>query len=801
MLKNYFKIAWRNIIKNKLHAAINVFGLSIGITFTLLIAAYVWGELQVNRYVKNAGNQYVVQSKWKDPNMGYGIATLGPLVKQLREQYPTLVANYYRFDGITSSVSKGDKHFKENLQVCDTTLLTMYGFPLLYGNAATAFNNPFSVVITAEKADKFFGKKDVVGQTLNIESFSGTKHDFMITGVLKPIPENSVTKLNAGNDNQFYIPESCLGFFGRDMNQWKNVQIVSYLELQNGISPDALKKPIAQLIKANTTAAVSSNLTPLLVPLKAYYLSMNNGLVKKMLYTVSLIALFILLMAIINFVNISISKSSSRIKEIGVRKVLGGMRRQLIYQFIIETIILVCIATVFALIIYILANPVISLVLGKQIPGLLSFPAYFIIIPVALVLLIGLLAGIYPAMVLSALKASDSIKGKLTSVKENILLRKSLVGFQFFTAAIAFTGAIIVSQQVSLFFSKDLGYDKEYIVSAQLPRDWSAQGVRRMRAIRNAFASMPQVKQVSLSFEVPNGNNGGSVPFYVEGTDSAHPVTLNALTTDELYAETYRIPMKAGSFFSNPYNPNDSLKTVINEKAAKAFGFSNAYEAVGKKILASGGSPLTICGVTNDFHFSSMQQQIEPIAFINVDLGKVYRFFSFKLKPGNISADMEALQKKWSALLPAAPFEYAFMDDTLKKLYQSEIQLKQAAQAATIIALVIVILGVVGLTSVSVQKRTKEIGIRKVLGAASFNIITLFLKEFLPVIMLAGIIAVPVAYMIMQTWLNDYSYKVVITAQPFLTAIFFLGLISTLLIIIQITKASMQNPVRNLRTE
>lgn len=801
MLKSYIKVAWRNIIKNCLHSAINIAGLSIGIAFSLLMGAYVWNELQVNNHLKNADNQYIIQSKWKDPNMGYEIATLGPLAKELKEQYPTLVANYYRFDGITSNVSKGDKHFREGLQICDTTMLNMYGFSLLHGNAKTAFNNPFSVVITNEKAKILFGTTDVVGQTLTIESFSGSKHDFIITGVLKSITENSVTRLNSENNNQFYIPETCLKFFGRDMNQWGNVQIASYIELQNGISPKALRKPIEQLIKTNATPEFSANLQPYLIPLKDYLLTVNNGMIKNMLYTVSLIAMFILLMAIINFVNISISKSTSRIKEIGVRKVLGGLRKQLMQQFLTETIIIVSIATVFGLIIYSLANPFISDVLGKNVPELLSFPVSFVMVPVALIMFIGLLAGIYPAIVFSSLKAAESLKGKLASAKENILLRKSLVGFQFFIASIVFIGAIIISKQVSFFFSKDLGYDKEFIVSAQLPRDWSAQGVKKMRSIRNEFSKLSQVSSSTLSYEVLDGNSSGSIPFYVEGTDTTNTVATQSLTTDEQYAETYKIPLKAGSFFSTPYNANDSLKTIINETAAKAFGFSSVNEAIGKKIFTKGGPPVTISGVTKDFHFGSMQQPIQPIAFINVDLGKIYRFLSFKIKPGNIAASLIALQSKWSTLLPAAPFEYTFLDDKLNKLYQSEIQLKKASQAATAIALVIVILGVVGLTSVSVQKRTKEIGIRKLLGAASFNIITLFLKEFIPVIFIAGTVSIPVAYYIMQGWLNDYSYRIPITAMPFLISIFFLGLIATILIVAQIAKVSIENPVKNLRTE
>ena len=801
MFNNYIKIAWRNIVKNRFHSVINVFGLSIGIGFTLLIAAYVWNELEVNKHLKNNDNQYIIQSNWKDPNLGYSVASVGPLAKELKEQYPTLVANYYRFDGITSNVSKGNKHFRESLQVCDTTMFTMYDFPLRHGDAKTAFKDPFSVVITGEKALKFFGKTDVVGQTVTIESFSGTKHDFVVTGVLEKIPENSVTHLNKENDNQIYIPETCLKFFGRDMNNWLNVQIVSYIELQKGVSPASLKKPIAQLLKVNTIPQISENLEPILIPLKEYYLTVDNGLVKKMLYTVSFIAIFILLMAVINFVNISISKSSSRIKEIGVRKVLGGMRKQLMFQFIIETIFLVMIATVFALIIYQVASPFVSDILGKQIPALFTFPASFALVPVGLVIFIGLLAGMYPAFVLSTLKAADSIKGKLATVRENIVLRKTLVGFQFFTASVVFIGAIIVSKQVSLFFSKDLGYDKEFIISAQLPRNWSAEGVLKMRTVRNEFSKLPQVASATLSYEVPNGMNSGSIPFYVKGTDLTKTIATLQLTTDELYTDTYKIPLVAGSFFRKPYNPTNSFKTVINKSAAKAFGFKDGGDAIGKEILAQGGPPVTICGVTKDFHFGSMQQKIQPIAFINVDLGKIYRFLSFKIKPGNLAASIEALQTKWASLLPGAPFEYTFMDDTLKKLYQSELQLQKAAQAATVLALIIVVLGVVGLTSVSVQKRTKEIGIRKVLGAPTLNIISLFLKEFLPVILLAGIISVPFALHIVRAWLNDYTYRIPITPQPFLISIIFLTLITTVIIGFHIAKAGIESPVKHLRSE
>lgn len=798
MFRSYIKVAWRNIRKNPFHSFINIFGLSIGIVFTLLIGAYVWKELQVNSGLKNANHQYIIQSKWKDPNMGYEIATLAPLAKTLKNEYPSLVANYYRFDGVTSNVSKGDKAFREGLQIGDTTLLDMYGFSLLYGDSQSALKEPFSTIISEDRAMKYFGRTDVVGESLTIENFSGARHDFMITGVMKNPSENSVTSFNSNNENRIYLPLSASDFFGRPMESWANSTIVEYLQLQPGITEKDLQKAMQDVIRRNASPLIAANLSPYAVPLKEYYLKKDNGLVLKMLYTVSFIAFFILIMAIVNFVNISIAKSSGRIREVGVRKSLGGMKKQLMFQFLTESVLLVGFATAFALLAYSFVNPFVANVLGKEIPKLSSFPIWFCVIPVIMAFVIGLLAGLYPALVLSALKAVDSLKGKLKTVKENIVFRKSLVGFQFFTASLVFIGAIIITRQVSFFFSKSLGYDKEYIVSAQLPRDWTKKGVQHMLTIRNEFASMPEVKSVSLSWQMMNGWDVGKLPVFTKGKDSTQAIATQSMVADENYAETYAIPMKAGRFFSNE---SDSLTIVLNETAAKALGWPDAEEAIGKQVTVPGNSVLTVIGVTKDFHFGSMQEKIQPITFLHVDLYNVYRYFSFKLKPGSVAASLQALQKKWSALLSGTPFDYTFMDDALAKLYQSEIQLKKAAQTATVLALIIVMLGMIGLISLSVQKRTKEIGIRKVLGASPRSIISLFLKEFLPVLLIGGAISVPAAWYVMRGWLNDYAYRIPLNLQPFLFSILILGLITTFVISIQIAKASAENPVKNLRTE
>jgi len=802
MIRNYLKIAWRNMVKNRLLSIVNIVGLSAGILFTFVISAYTWSELQVNAELKNADRQYILQSRWTGANMGYELVTIAPLAKALFEQYPTLISNYYRFDGITSTVSKGDKHFRESFQIGDSTLLRMYGFSLLHGDAQTALSDPYSVVLSEDAAKKYFAKTNVVGETISIENFSGAEHDFMVTGIIKNHSRNSVSSLLDDKENQFYLPIAAAQFFGREMVLWNNAHVVSYVELQKGVSPKQLEEPIRQLLKKNAPDFITLNLTQYLVPLNQYYLSKDNGLVKKMIYALSIIAFFILLMAVINFVNMSMSHSVTRLKEIGIRKVLGGLKKQMILQFLTESIVLVLFATLFAILLYAVSRNYFSSILGKSLPELTVFPLSFILLPFALALFVGTLAGIYPALVLSAFKTVDSLKGKLSTVKEKIWLRKTLVGFQFSIATIVFIGAIVVSQQIGYFFSKNIGYNKDYIVSAQVPRDWSSAGVSRMATIRTQLSALPQVSDVTLSFEVPDGRNSGSAAIYKVGADSTSAVSTQFLNTDEHFASTFGISLKAGAFFSQPGAFTDSSTVVINETQAKALGWKNADDAVGQRVRLIGRTDIyTVAGVTNDFHFGSMQESVPPITFVHVANSQVFRYFSVKLKPGDISNSLEALRKQWAVLMPGAPFEYKFMDETLRHLYKTEIQLRQAAYTAFLLALIIVLLGVLGLVSMSIQRRTKEIGIRKVLGSSVTNIILIFIKEFLFVIVIAGCIAFPIAFTLMQNWLNGYAYRVQITAIPFIISILLLGTISALLIALQTMKVAQSNPVKSLRTE
>ncbi|PWI30044.1 hypothetical protein DI383_09845 [Flavobacteriaceae bacterium LYZ1037] len=801
MIWIYFKIAWRNLKKRQLYTAINILGLVTGISFALLISAFVWQEFQGNKNLKNANSQYILTSQWKNPNMGVEFATLAPLAERLKEEYPHLVANYYRWDGLTSIVSNGSVNFRESIQLGDESFLDMYGFNLLYGNANTAFNNPFSVVIKSEKATKFFGKTDVVGETLTIQNFEGDNHEFIITGVLAKTPENSVTQITKQNNGGFFITKNSATYFDRaHFQDWEAPIFACYVELQPGITAQQLADPIERLIQNHTSEVFQKNLTVVPQKLTDYYLNKDHASLKQMLYTLSFVGFFIVIMAMINFINIAISHSGSRIKEIGVRKVLGGNRKQLILQFLTESIILVSISTVLACLSYPFLSPWFEGLIGKELMNLSQFPIYFLFIPFLFILVLGLFVGLYPAFVLSSFKSIDALQGKLKTGTKAVYLRKSLLSFQYVTALIVLISAILVTQQLNSFFGKNLGYDKDSLITATIPRDWTQEGVKKMLTIRNEFSKLPSVENVSLSYEIPNGNNGFQMSIYKTGENPEQSYATQGLVSDDAYLETYQISLVAGRFLESEETNPDLV--VINEKASDTYGFKNAEEAIGHQLnIIDDENPLTIIGVISDFHFESMQQPIKPQVFFNVNTNLHYRYLSFKLKAGNIKESLMAIQQKWQSLMPDSSFEYQFMDDTLATLYENELQFKKATYTASILSFIIGLLGIFGMVSLSINKRIKEVGIRKVLGASVASISYLFIKEFLVILVLSILIACPLAYLLMNQWLSNYAYRITIGLNPFLIGILLIGSITIILILFQTLKTAIANPIKSLKTE
>ena len=803
MIQNYFKIAWRNLMKRKFYSLVSIFGLSVGITFMLLVGTYIWGELQVNSELKNLENQYVIQSKWKKSDIGLEITTLAPLAKSLKANFPDLVENFYSFDGITSVVSNGDKIFREDIQIGDSTLLKMYDFKLLFGNQQTALNQPNTMIISSEQAIKYFGKLNVVGKYLTAESNSGSKRNLMITDVLDKIPLNSITNfispklpilMSFVGSNDFWERQQ---FF-----VWNNPYGVGYIELKKGVKTADLDKPMAQLIKTNAPQNLAENLMPYLVPMRDVYLKANNRVVEKTVFTLTMVALFILLMAIVNFVNISIGNSFTRIKEIGVRKMLGSLKGQIIRQFLAESVLISLFSLIVSLILYEIFQPFFGQILNKEIPSLRLVSPSFYGVSFLLSLSIGLISGIYPAFVLSSLPSIDSLKGKLKSIKENILLRRLLIILQFTIALFVFVVTVVISKQVSYFFNKDLGYNKESVVTARTPRDWSPAGIAKMETIRNEFARLKEIKEVSISYDIPDGSPGNSNALYRMGQDSTQAVFIQTFTSDEKYAETYQIPMLVGKFFQSKQDNFQPMKLVLNESASKALGFKKPEDAVGKMVkMHNAPQSFTIAGVTRDFHISSMHKTITPLFFMNVKDNVFYRFLSFKIQAGNLPESMVKIEQKWKQLMPNSVFEYTFMDDSLQKMYQSEVQLKKASFVATILAIIIVLLGILGMVSLSITRRTKELGIRKVLGASSWSIVMLFMKEFIFLMIIAIVISFPLGIMGMNAWLTNYAYRIELNWQIFMAIGFLFCLVIIAFVSFQTYKATLANPVKSLRTE
>lgn len=802
MLSHYIKLAFRTIWKNKLFSAVNVFGLAVGMTCFLLVGGYVWQEWQVNKTLRNLENQYIVQSKWKQPNMGIESTTIGYLPRALKDHYSHLVANYYRFDGVNSSVANGDKVFREGLQIGDSTMFSMYGFPLKYGDKKTALHEPFSLILTTEKAKKYFGKENVIGESLTIENFSGEQQNFKITGILDKNAQNSITNFSANNDNHFFIPTNTLQFFRRSIDTWQNIYTVGYLELQEGVQAEQLVEPMKQLLQEHTPTYIAENLDPYLIPLKSYYLDVGNGAVRKMIYTLSAISFFILLMAIINFVNIAVSKADLRMKEIGVRKVLGSLRTALMAQFYTEALLLVIFSGLLGLGLYVLTRPVVSGFLNNEIPSLLDFSWHFAFFFLGLIILIALLAGTYPALIISAFKPIQAMKGRLDKVGDQVWLRKGLLAVQFFVAAVVLIGANIISQQVDHFFSKDLGYDKSYVITASVSRDWTPEGVQKMETLRKQLENIPAVQQISLSYSIPNGNTAGQQPLYKVGTDSTNTVAAESIMVDPNYAATYNLTMAAGEFHDPANATNAVEELLLNEAASKALGWGNPAEAVNKRIrLINMPVPFTIKGIIKDYHHNSLHEAIQPAVFMSVGTTNLYRYFSIKLQAGNVNEALTSVQQKWSELMPNTPFDYQFQDEALANLYIRETRLQKAAYVATILATIIALLGIFGLLALSIQKRTREIGIRKVIGARAYNIISLFLKDFLPIVLLAGLLACPVAWYFAKNWLEAYTYRISMSILPFLSTLLLLLSITILLIFVQSFKASARNPLEAIKEE
>lgn len=798
MLRNYFIIAFRHFTKHKLFSAINILCLSIGITFSMIIGIYVLNQEGVNTRLRHAERQCYIKTVWKEKEMGSDITSISPLGKTIKEEYPDLVANYFRYNPVTNVVSNGDRHFKEDIAICDTTLVSMYGFPLLYGDKGHAFTSNNSAVITASFAKKLFGTTNAIGKPLSIQTtLAGITQEYIVSAVLKDIPFNTVTHL-INDSYSVYVPTTGNRYYslGDPALGWDFTNELSFIELKPGVKISTVNEALNQLIRKYSSDFVWKNLKANTVPVKDYYLKDNNGAVKKMVTILSTIAVFILLMVIINYVNINIGTSTYRLKEIGLRKTFGSVKKQVVLQFLLEALILTCTAALFSLFFYQLLIPVFSKMLNTILKPVWQFTTKEYMQLGGLVAVIGLLAGLYPAFVLSSTNLIQAVKGKIDSAKGGLGLKRALVVVQFSLAILVFICALNLSKQVTYIFNKDLGYNKEQIlVISAFPKQWDTAGVLKMEAIKKDLLQIPNVKSITVGFDLPESTPFGRIILYPPGSaGTKKQLNLPISNADEDYAKTFGIKVKAGSFF----DPSGG-GLVLNETAIKQLGLTNE-NAVGQQIGTPVG-PATISGVIGDYNFSTMQDKIGPVGFAHIKYGKSYRYMIVKLNTNDITKTLDNIKAHWRAMSPNAPFDYTFMDDKFEAIYKSELQLKTAADVATVLNLIIVLLGILGVVAFTLNKRMKEIAVRKVLGANAGSIILLFLKEYAWLIIIANVIAWPLAYISTEHFLQNFAYRVQQDIFPYILVLVSVAAMAFGLISLHCAKTAIANPVKSLRTE
>ncbi len=802
MFKNYLKIALRNIRKNKLYSFVNLSGLTIGLTACLLIGIYVGNELSYDKFHKNADRIARVTMEYQYSGKKTSIAVTGTKVgPELKRSFPQ-VESYVRTFKSSLSLAYGTKAFEEkNILYADTDFFQLFSFPLLRGNAADVLNGPQKMVITPAIAKKYFGNEDPIGKTLRING--GTK-DYEVTGIAAAAPLNSQV--------QYEIIISFASTNAFKTEKWSEANYVTYLLLQdkNQLTHlDAQLQPFMKKIDRSELRIPQDGTDYKTFHLEALtdvhlHSSIKGGLEAggnmTYIYVLSIVAVLILLIACVNYTNLATAQSISRSTEIGIRKVMGAAKSQLLKQFLGESLAFTVMALLLAILTALLLLPMFNEITGKTFTiQQFTHPA-FIITTLALTLLISLLAGAYPAFVLSNTKLANILKSGLRISTSGGGLRKSLITFQFVIAIFLVTGTLIIINQVAYIQNKKLGYNREQVVV--MPVDYKTKAGYEL--LKEAIRNTPNVISVTGAYEDPTSIGWGDGIEAEDGTGKKQ-LALNAAPVDLDYLQTMGMELVTGRDFiksdfatqdtSNGYN-NYRSTYILNEKAVKELGWT-PENAIGK--IVSRGTRGPVVGVIKDFHFQSLHTPIGPLLLF-LDSSSVMQLF-VKIKATNVAATLTSLENIWQARVAHRPFDYHFMDDDFNALYKAEVRTANLFSLFAGLAITLACLGLFALAAFTTIQRTKEIGIRKILGATISHIILLVSRQFLSLVILALLIAIPLAWWAGNSWLQNFAYRTTIGWWIFGAAGLLAILIALLTVSYHAVRASLANPVKSLRTE
>lgn len=807
MFKNYFKITIRNLWKNKTFSFINIFGLAAGLVCFLLIAVYVLDELSYDRFYKNADRIFRINSDIKFGGNEIHIPESSDMMgASLKKDYPEVEAytRIYNNNG-NKLVKKGSEWINEyNVAHVDSTFFTVFSLPLIAGDARTALNEPNTVVITESTAKKYFGTTDVLGKTFETNDDSSTI--YKVTAVIKDIPENSHFKFD------FLFSMKNVKY---NWGDYLSHNFHTYLLLKKGTDYAAFEKkfpqyvdkyvlPMAkQFMQINSMAdfeKAGNKLVYSLTPLTKIHLYSDRTFEIRpagniqYVYIFSAIALFILLLGCVNFMNLTTARSANRAREVGIRKVLGTQRKNLVFQFLTESTVMVFLSLLLAIAIAYLVLPLFNSVSGKSMSLNIIFSPLVLPLLIVLPFAVGIIAGSYPAFYLSFFRPIEVLKGKLSSARGNGRLRSALVVFQFTTAIILIVGTIVVYSQLNYIRNKDLGFKKDQVL---IVNDAYALN-QNIQSFKNEMLQQPGVVGGTVSSFLPVTSSSRNDNSYSRDAtmNSQNGFNMQTWRVDYDYLKTMGLQLANGRNFSPDFG-TDSSAVIINESAAK---FLDYTDPLGKKIYSLDSRPVayTIIGVVKNFNFESLHKTVGPLGLF---LGKSTGLVSFKIKAADIPSVLKTIESKWKAMAPGMPFSYRFMDDAFAEMYKSEQRAGKIALTFSVLAILIACLGLFGLATFIAEQRTKEIGIRKVLGASINGIVRLLSKDFVLLVLIAFVIASPIAWWAMNKWLQDFAYRITISWWVFLLAGVAALFIAVITVSFQAVKAALTNPVKNLRTE
>ena len=786
MIKHYLKIVLRNIRRHKGYSFINITGLAIGMACCLLITIWVLDELSYDKFHEKSANLYRVEENQDYSGRNYHVCvTPYPLAPALKADIPEIAdATRYFWTGGLLFRYKDKAFFEDDIRAVDPSFLNMFSYPLIKGDKNTALDSPYSLVINQEIAAKYFGEEDPLGKVISVNN----EYDFTVTGLMKNVPHNSHLQFS------MLIPYEFMKDTGKTREtDFGSNSIFTFIQLDEKASVDQVNKKIHGFIRDRNPESVTSLM---LMPytrlhLHQYFGWESSGEAIQYVYIFSIIALFVLLIACINFMNLSTARSANRAKEVGLRKVVGALKGHLIRQFYGESVLFALIALILAVGIVILLLPAFSSVADKPLSWNVTGIGMILAGLAAITLFTGLVAGSYPALFLSAFQPVRVLRGRIKSGAASSQFRKILVVIQFSLSILLIIGTTVVYKQMNYMKNRRLGWDKEHLVYIPLRSELQ----KSYPTLKSELAKDSRILGVTGTWMLPThlGSNAGGADW--EGKDPNQEVLIGINPVDFDFIETLGIEMAEGRSFSREYSSDLSKTFIVNEEVAKLMG----KESVIGERFSFVGVKGAIVGVMKNFHYKPVREKIEPLAII-VDPEQI-NYVLIRIPPENIPVSLKLIENTWNRIIPNYPFEYHFLNQIFDSMYRAEAKIGTLLKYFAILAVFIACLGLFGLASFTAEQRTKEIGIRKVLGANVSQVTLLLCREFFLLVLLANIIAWPSAYFIMKHWLQSYAYRTSLGLFIFIAALAAALLVALLSVSFQAVKAALSHPADSLRYE